>query len=104
MRLQRYYFFPNYEKKRLNKSKKVLYVVVNCFQICIFVSVNTTVNKYAATHSGCELLSNLYLCLSSYNLGDNTTHPPHVVNCFQICIFVSDNTTHRQYPSTAAQL
>ena len=42
--------------------------VVNCFQICIFVSSNTT-QEGEARHS--------------YN----------VVNCFQICIFVSSNTT-----------
>ena len=66
--------------------------VVNCFQICIFVSDDTA--QYVASTMGmrCELLSNLYLCIGWHSL--QTQHHNHhsVVNCFQICIFVSDDT------------
>ena len=37
--------------------------VVNCFQICIFVSDNTTYINVERGVERCELLSNLYLCI-----------------------------------------
>ena len=93
-------------------------IVVNCFQICIFVSDDTAVfvtivakfvlwiafkfvSLYRMTqHSsvnqvsqhGCELLSNLYLCIGWHSCFPEVTRAPCVVNCFQICIFVSDDT------------
>ena len=39
------------------------YEVVNCFQICIFVSDNTTLVEGGTFVASCELLSNLYLCI-----------------------------------------
>ena len=69
------------------------WVVVNCFQICIFVSDFTTnATRLAAVKvlwiafkfvSLCRILQHLYAVSVS----------PSVVNCFQICIFVSDFTT-----------
>ncbi len=37
--------------------------VVNCFQICIFVSDDTADAEKFAQVVSCELLSNLYLCI-----------------------------------------
>ena len=97
--------------------------VVNCFQICIFVSDDTAlynlsqsmrklwiafkfVSLYRMTQLFickqaidycCELLSNLYLCIGWHSeiiIQDNVLT---VVNCFQICIFVSDDTAKRSY-------
>ena len=95
------------------------HIVVNCFQICIFVSGFTTffqantppqelwiafkfVSLYRVLqlfpqqleeYRSCELLSNLYLCIGFYNRLPSLPIPPGVVNCFQICIFVSGFTT-----------
>ena len=67
--------------------------VVNCFQICIFVSGFTTNLIFSLELFGCELLSNLYLCIGFYNQSYALTSSLTVVNCFQICIFVSGFTT-----------
>ena len=67
--------------------------VVNCFQICIFVSDFTTVDNGQHVYVRCELLSNLYLCVGFYNASHLLNIRRFVVNCFQICIFVSDFTT-----------
>ena len=40
----------------------------------------------------CELLSNLYLCIGWHSCSDMSELTQPVVNCFQICIFVSDDT------------
>ena len=98
--------------------RKIEELVVNCFQICIFVSDDTAgtldfarvrqlwiafkfVSLYRMTqhdilavhvlHS-CELLSNLYLCIGWHSLLATMDLRLRVVNCFQICIFVSDDT------------
>ena len=93
-------------------------VVVNCFQICIFVSDDTAIDSSALQGTQlwiafkfvslyrmtqpycwrgtsmpcCELLSNLYLCIGWHSVTSHQPHRPTVVNCFQICIFVSDDT------------
>ena len=42
---------------------------------------------------GCELLQNVYLCISTYNLAP-VSHPTTlVVNCFKMCIFALARTT-----------
>ena len=95
--------------------------VVNCFQICIFVSDDTAeieaaaqsfslwiafkfVSLYRMTQlkqianyimTRCELLSNLYLCIGWHSSGWETPPALTVVNCFQICIFVSDDTAYK---------
>ena len=92
--------------------------VVNCFQICIFVSDDTAtdhimiqvialwiafkfVSLYRMTQLCfpiiveklcCELLSNLYLCIGWHSIFTHRFGGLSVVNCFQICIFVSDDT------------
>ena len=94
--------------------------VVNCFQIIIFVTSETTlVNKLLVMKSlwiafkllslwrqkqqiclkllgsiCCELLSNYYLCDVRNNVWRNRTRPRFVVNCFQIIIFVTSETTN----------
>ena len=92
--------------------------VVNCFHFCIFVSDDTaqalislmgnmlwiafkfvslyrmTQHELAESHRlpSCELLSNLYLCIGWHSFKDLCRLQQGVVNCFQICIFVSDDT------------
>ena len=67
--------------------------VVNCFQICIFVSDNTTLYSMQATRF------KLWIAFKFVSLYQIIQPEPFhrtwiiVVNCFQICIFVSDNTT-----------
>ena len=77
----------------LNLTNNERAAVVNCFQICIFVSDFTTWSRWWQQRSGCELLSNLYLCVGFYNTLQVEDNSQEVVNCFQICIFVSDFTT-----------
>ena len=67
-------------------------IVVNCFQICIFVSDDTADDTGVKRCNSCELLSNLYLCIGWHSRGSFFEHIKLVVNCFQICIFVSDDT------------
>ena len=67
--------------------------VVNCFQICIFVSDNTTLPR---RNAGSRVLWIAFKFVSLYRIIQQTgrfTPIRYVVNCFQICIFVSDNTT-----------
>ena len=94
-------------------------LVVNCFQICIFVLIATTFREMQQTllllwiafkfvslywlqqrryiwntkGVSCELLSNLYLCTDCNNFVSRETQRDIVVNCFQICIFVLIATT-----------
>ena len=94
---------------------------MNCFQICIFVSDDTAlyylsqsmrklwiafkfVSLYRMTQLAdvltswdkcCELLSNLYLCIGWHSGNGQETEGHDVVNCFQICIFVSDDTAYK---------
>ena len=78
--------------------------VVNCFQICIFVSGFTTQSFWDCSQTGCELLSNLYLCIGFYNESSGSWWRANVVNCFQICIFVSGFTTELYTIAQALQL
>ena len=43
-------------------------MVVNCFKMCIFALARTTVRMEEVKQSRCELLQNVYLCISTYNL------------------------------------
>ena len=105
-------------------------LVVNCFQICIFVSDDTAiinsaisakwlwiafkfVSLYRMTQRitertfyniRCELLSNLYLCIGWHSAQGKEALQALVVNCFQICIFVSDDTAMRELTSSATAL
>ena len=42
--------------------------VVNCFKMCIFALARTTYLISHLSKSCCELLQNVYLCISTYNL------------------------------------
>ena len=95
-----------------------LFGVVNCFQIIIFVSPETTCCRVKKRQDSCELLSNYYFCVARNNRQgkafDNdllwiafkllflcrqkqqfllSIVQIPVVNCFQIIIFVSPETT-----------
>ena len=67
--------------------------VVNCFKMCIFALARTTVHQNLIFVQGCELLQNVYLCISTYNLGVSSNPPLSVVNCFKMCIFALARTT-----------
>ena len=72
------------------------YVVVNCFKMCIFALARTTTSNVKQGLCSCELLQNVYLCISTYNSRkfENTSHS--VVNCFKMCIFALARTTCTQ--------
>ena len=67
--------------------------VVNCFKMCIFALARTTIYDAVITEICCELLQNVYLCISTYN--NKFTRLPYagVVNCFKMCIFALARTT-----------
>ena len=95
------------------------YIVVNCFKMCIFALARTTSMTTVKRRVCCELLQNVYLCISTYNLmgvfiGDPLccellqnvylcistynrhrlrVYPKVVVNCFKMCIFALARTT-----------
>ena len=103
---------------------------MNCFQICIFVLIATTIHVSERTHlqlwiafkfvslywsqqqlnylfisySSCELLSNLYLCTDRNNLSLYAYPILFVVNCFQICIFVLIATTTVHFETLGGRL
>ena len=41
--------------------------VVNCFKMCIFALARTTTLIVPTVKASCELLQNVYLCISTYN-------------------------------------
>ena len=43
--------------------------------------------------TSCELLQNVYLCISTYNVTPWSPFCPWVVNCFKMCIFALARTT-----------
>ena len=85
-------FVSLYRMTQLNGLYCYSLWVVNCFQICIFVSDDTAYYGKTAERSSCELLSNLYLCIGWHSDYEAQYTKTTVVNCFQICIFVSDDT------------
>ena len=123
-------FVSLYWSQQRVKPHRSLVVVVNCFQICIFVLIATTflarfgksaplwiafkfVSLYWSQQpnaagqyplTGCELLSNLYLCTDRNNLCLCAAQPCPVVNCFQICIFVLIATTCSTRQSSRSSL
>ena len=72
---------------------KLTWHVVNCFKMCIFALARTTPNGYRKMMVGCELLQNVYFCISTYNLRIRITNCTVVVNCFKMCIFALARTT-----------
>ena len=68
-------------------------VVVNCFKMCIFALARTTRLKQTTWTRCCELLQNVYLCISTYNPSGVYNMKSCVVNCFKMCIFALARTT-----------
>ena len=67
--------------------------VVNCFKMCIFALARTTFTKIIGSADSCELLQNVYLCISTYNSHIRISSQLSVVNCFKMCIFALARTT-----------
>ena len=67
--------------------------VVNCFKMCIFALARTTCTTLSSSLRSCELLQNVYLCISTYNLAPVFWTWILVVNCFKMCIFALARTT-----------
>ena len=67
--------------------------VVNCFKMCIFALARTTTKAALALAQSCELLQNVYLCISTYNVNNLKGFDKTVVNCFKMCIFALARTT-----------
>ena len=67
--------------------------VVNCFKMCIFALARTTIDVPTLLIVRCELLQNVYLCISTYNLIARNCFLFLVVNCFKMCIFALARTT-----------
>ena len=66
---------------------------MNCFKMCIFALARTTVIKFDVCYESCELLQNVYLCISTYNIISIELINSTVVNCFKMCIFALARTT-----------
>ena len=67
--------------------------VVNCFKMCIFALACTTIKAFYTLIVSCELLQNVYLCISMYNQQTDQWNGTVVVNCFKMCIFALACTT-----------
>ena len=67
--------------------------VVNCFKMCIFALARTTSITTVRRSVCCELLQNVYLCISTYNRYNHLNIWVLVVNCFKMCIFALARTT-----------
>ena len=74
-------------------DKVKFHSVVNCFKMCIFALARTTALRGTPADVSCELLQNVYLCISTYNLNEKLENPLPVVNCFKMCIFALARTT-----------
>ena len=119
------YYLCDVRNNRLRGSYPTV-CVVNCFQIIIFVTSETTPRlQFKYRHllwiafkllslwrqkqlicnseklaACCELLSNYYLCDVRNNFGYFARCAFCVVNCFQIIIFVTSETTSEYSPIT----
>ena len=66
--------------------------VVICFQIPIFALATTVEGWLYVSGTGCDLLSNSYLCVSNNSKFPPRTYARAVVICFQIPIFALATT------------
>ena len=89
--LSNYYFCV--ARNNISANNNAVHYVVNCFQIIIFVSPETTFHRTWTYKRSCELLSNYYFCVARNNKHRVNEETLLVVNCFQIIIFVSPETT-----------
>ena len=87
-----YLCISTYNCKRIFAA---LSFVVNCFKMCIFALARTTSFNSAKLCLCCELLQNVYLCISTYNDKRKTVNALDVVNCFKMCIFALARTTYQ---------
>ena len=78
--------------------------VVNCFKMCIFALARTTIREGKYLSYRCELLQNVYLCISTYNKGFAKSWFPNVVNCFKMCIFALARTTRQRRRRNSSEL
>jgi len=67
--------------------------VVICFKMCIFALARTTSQLSYSKQYCCDLLQNVYLCISTYNLRHTQKRATYVVICFKMCIFALARTT-----------
>ena len=81
----------------LSESLCYLLSVVNCFKMCIFALARTTWTAKTGASISCELLQNVYLCISTYNSCEIIIFCSIVVNCFKMCIFALARTTGKSY-------
>ena len=70
--------------------------VVNCFELCIFEILNTTLFNHNDFEYCCELLWIMYLWNIEYNSSPVAVGNAVVVNCFELCIFEILNTTYQR--------
>ena len=61
--------------------------------VYLCISTYNVARKHSLPPWGCELLQNVYLCISTYNCGVDRTRSIRVVNCFKMCIFALARTT-----------
>ena len=61
--------------------------------MCIFALARTTAIAVGTKSPSCELLQNVYLCISTYNMLEFLSPDDTVVNCFKMCIFALARTT-----------
>ena len=92
--LSNHYLCAN--KNSANGGDYLPRVVVNCFQIIIFVLTRTAEEHYPLVEVSCELLSNHYLCANKNSKWLKLSQWSTVVNCFQIIIFVLTRTAEMQ--------
>ena len=64
--------------------------------MCIFALARTTERVYNISQTSCELLQNVYLCISTYNFRIEFLTIKAVVNCFKMCIFALARTTEKR--------
>ena len=67
--LSNHYLCAN--KNSLSKVQTSLFLVVNCFQIIIFVLTRTALKRLNVFGYRCELLSNHYLCANKNSLDED---------------------------------
>ena len=91
-----YLCISTYNQEIDSQEKKF---VVNCFKMCIFALARTTDLLLNRNASCCELLQNVYLCISTYNLKRYQPCRKRVVNCFKMCIFALARTTYKEEQS-----
>ena len=84
-------------KHNCRATKWLLFLVVICLKISIFVVSNITNSLFLSKVIGCDLLENFYLCGIKHNFIFFSHNFFCVVICLKISIFVVSNTTKSNY-------